>query len=325
MTQSEQMKAEWRAAAESGDIAALDALLGKGAEIDAIINSEGQTALIAAVRNNREDVARFLIGKDASVERQDIKGQTSLYNAVLGGNPDMVRLILAEKGSVTRGSISGVTPLMCAADTGRADIAGLLLDAGAPLEGRDTSGKTALAHAVAEKDDILREAAATGLDADAVISDVYEGHEATVRLLLSRGADVDARDNTRKTPLMWAAHRGHAAIVRLLLEADADIGDKDSGIMTALHWGALYEVDENVVTVLIEGGADLEAKDKNGAMPEKRAEDARNTRVAGLIKDERLRRVAAAVESARHAATVAMQEKLRHRAPKFRLKAGGPR
>ena len=45
-----------------------------------------------------------------------------------------------------------------------------------------------------------------------------QGHEAVVRLLLERGADIEAKDRDGRTPLQWAMRNGHEAVVRLLHE-----------------------------------------------------------------------------------------------------------
>lgn len=49
------------------------------------------------------------------------------------------------------------------------------------------------------------------------------GHEATVRLLLDRGASIEAKDNEyERTALYLATVRHHEATVRLLLERGAN-------------------------------------------------------------------------------------------------------
>jgi ankyrin repeat protein len=47
-------------------------------------------------------------------------------------------------------------------------------------------------------------------------------------LLLTRGADVDAKDRDGDTPLHDAAFRGHEKIVGLLLAHGADVGAKNN-------------------------------------------------------------------------------------------------
>ncbi|KAM3549052.1 hypothetical protein MY1884_008914, partial [Beauveria asiatica] len=87
-----------------------------------------------------------------------------------------------------------------------------------------------------------------------------EGQEAVVRLLLEKGAEIEAKDESGRTALGWAARQGHEAVVRLLLEKGAEIEAKESG-RTALWWAA-RQGHEAVVRLLLEKGANCEAKDE---------------------------------------------------------------
>jgi RNA polymerase primary sigma factor len=51
---------------------------------------------------------------------------------------------------------------------------------------------------------------------------IISGIESSVRLHITRGDDLNARDEKGQTPLMLAAHRNKAGICRLLLDAGAD-------------------------------------------------------------------------------------------------------
>ena len=57
----------------------------------------------------------------------------------------------------------------------------------------------------------------------ALIAAASEGHEAVVRTLISKGADVNARSANGTTALKIATKKGHKNVVRLLQEA----GEKD--------------------------------------------------------------------------------------------------
>ncbi|KAH7116377.1 ankyrin repeat-containing domain protein, partial [Dactylonectria macrodidyma] len=60
-----------------------------------------------------------------------------------------------------------------------------------------------------------------------------EGHRAcVVKLLLGKGADVDAKSEDGRTPLLWAVNRGHVAVVELLLEKSAEIESEDGNGQT---------------------------------------------------------------------------------------------
>jgi len=43
-------------------------------------------------------------------------------------------------------------------------------------------------------------------------------HEAVVKLLVDKGAELDSKSNNGRTPLLLAAGEGHEAVVKLLIE-----------------------------------------------------------------------------------------------------------
>ncbi|KAJ4168311.1 hypothetical protein NW754_013645 [Fusarium falciforme] len=75
------------------------------------------------------------------------------------------------------------------------------------------------------------------------------------------GHNIDSQ-----TPLLWAAMNGHEAVARLLLEKGADLEVKDRNGYTLLMLAAL-KGHEAVARLLLERGADLEAKIGNGNTP----------------------------------------------------------
>ena len=52
---------------------------------------------------------------------------------------------------------------------------------------------------------------------------VFNSHYHTAELLLSEGADVNARDIGKNTSLHWASQRGHVELVKLLATSGATI------------------------------------------------------------------------------------------------------
>lgn len=100
------------------------------------------------------------------------------------------------------------------------------------------------------------------------------GHVNLIRLLLQRGANPRAKSNLHEdppgtprhlTPLMLAAQSGNTLIAKLILEAGgkSTINDKEKNGACALIHSAINGNLE-LIKLLVENGADVDAKDHNG-------------------------------------------------------------
>ncbi|KAH6664496.1 hypothetical protein B0J14DRAFT_523182, partial [Halenospora varia] len=94
----------------------------------------------------------------------------------------------------------------------------------------------------------------------------YFGVKAVVKLLLDQGADVNLKDNYKRTPLHQASVNGHTKVVQLLLDQGADVNSKDSDGKTPLDLASASGHAE-VVQLLLDQGADVNSKDSYGRMP----------------------------------------------------------
>jgi ankyrin repeat protein len=125
---------------------------------------------------------------------------------------------------------------------------------------------------------------------------MYNPNIQAARLLLDRGAAVDARDEWGRTPLHWAASTGYIKAVELLLDRGADINAKDNDGLgsgtgswrqgygrTPLHYAA-YQCEPDVVKLLLGRGADVNAKDKGGRTPLDAASEEGHTKVVAIIR-----------------------------------------
>jgi hypothetical protein len=78
----------------------------------------------------------------------------------------------------------------------------------------------------------------------------YNGHEEVVRLLLDRGADINARNPAGVTAIMFAATESKLRVVNLLLERGADIKLRDGWGWTALDRARKYSGNPQVIALL---------------------------------------------------------------------------
>src|SRR5688572_26154698 len=84
-----------------------------------------------------------------------------------------------------------------------------------------------------------------------------------VKLLLERGANPNATSSTGATALMWAVT--DLEKVRLLVERGANVNARSTNLgRTALLIAAGYPGSVPVLSYLLDKGADLRAKDRNG-------------------------------------------------------------
>ena len=91
------------------------------------------------------------------------------------------------------------------------------------------------------------------------------GNLATMKLLLDKGADVNAPNRRKSTPLFWALH--DEAKVRLLLAAGAKVDARSNDGRTPLYLVASIPNSIPVLRLLLEKGADVNARLLTGATP----------------------------------------------------------
>ena len=99
--------------------------------------------------------------------------------------------------------------------------------------------------------------------AEALSAASFNGQTLLVGYLLDRGADPREGAGTGMTPLHWAANRGNVRTVRLLLERGAPLEAKNAfggTVLSGTVWSALHEMrDDHLATIeaLVDAGADV--------------------------------------------------------------------
>jgi ankyrin repeat protein len=234
------MNAELLKKSKWGHLDRVQQLLDGGAKIETK-NSVGNTALLLAIANSREPVARLLIERGANINVQNKKRETPLYVAIKVGLAPIIGVLL-ERGAdpnVAAGE-KNETPIHLATKMGDLATVQLLLERGVDINSRDNYGFTPLMQGVS--------------------------NEAMVRLLLERGADVNAQSDQKNTALLLATTGKLDNIAGILLDAGADINHKGYLGSSAIHMAVSYKKPATVL-FLLERGADVNIKDDQNRAP----------------------------------------------------------
>jgi uncharacterized protein len=260
---------------------------------------------------SRGDVAavRALIAKGADVNATDTDGTTPLHKAVWAGEPVVVEALLRAGAKASIANAFGMTAAYLAAEQGNAAILRRLLDAGAEPNTVDGSGDTLLMAAVRARDvETVRllvdrgarvETTEPELGHTALMWAVRADAAAIVKLLLERGAAIEGKTRVADrpaarppgtgggshgvgivrsgvppqgeqlptpggmTPLLFAARDGSLGAAEVLVGAKANLNAADPNGLTPLLM-AITNDQLAVAQLLVDRGADVRAADWYG-------------------------------------------------------------
>ena len=249
-------------AAANGSLDEVKRCLHDGEDIDQR-NSEGQSALLAAAKGKHWDVVDYLLDEGASVEG-DV-----FVDAAVSGNVKLVRSLLDRGVDVDSTDWLGNTALIKVVQRhdgyygdGPVVLVRLLLESGANVDSvytpylirtgiaekgdlgytRGDPETTALVYALQSSSRIAKMLIEAGADVNVgyyhngeyigAISYAQSDDE-VLRMMLERGADANTKDRVGHTLLMTASFQGRVGAVKLLIDHGADVGAKRKDGATA--------------------------------------------------------------------------------------------
>jgi ankyrin repeat protein len=194
--------AQRSAAAQIADFA-LAAVNDRDAEIKAMIargmdpntvGPDGNPVLLTAAREGSARAVDALLAAGAKPDVRNAFGDSPLLMAALHGRLEIARKLVAKGAPIDP---PGWTPLIYAATGGHDEMVAFLLEKGARIDATSPNGTSALMMAVRE--------------------DKFS----TAMLLISRGADVNLRNEAGATALAWAERSGDRELIERLKRAGA--------------------------------------------------------------------------------------------------------
>lgn len=235
-------------AAKAGDRDAVASLLQQGLDVNGW-SADGSAALHFAARVGDAELVDLLLAAGADVNAANRYGQAPLHIAMRQRHASLVERLLGAGSNAAQADGSGEPALLIATRLGARDIVELLLAHGAEVDIRDVHyGQSALMLAVRNENTAL---VARLLDAGADVNARSLAGEEQPRVLpgdvpvgTSQGVGINRSGlpdrgmrypiTGMKTPLLYATRAGNLELVRMLVEADADIEAADANGITPL-------------------------------------------------------------------------------------------
>lgn len=239
-------------------------------------NQSIQRSLQLAMNRNDFSMAWLLCQHGASLAIVDDKGRTFLHRAALSGNLPAVRFLVSHKAAVYTQDQKGFTPLHCGVLSCRDDIVAVLASQAtkpSQLDIRDNEGHTALSLATynrrtAAMKALICHGASCNISGQDGLTTVHLaaswGFLEEMGLLLNGGGDPNAIDDKCSTPLHQAivGHRAHPDLVTMLKEAGANLEARDKDCRTPLMLAAQLD-NHQLVSGLLKNGVDIDAENED--------------------------------------------------------------
>ena len=248
-TESEYHGTALRAASHEGHLGVVIALLDAGADINAPLTGNIGGPLRAAVAWRREKIVETLLhrGADANARLTPWGNPNKgvLAQAASKGATNIVGMLLAHGADPNL--IATKAALACARD----QIALMLIQHGAGVISHAASFGELLRLASRHGcDTVVRTLLDNGADANAQVPGAYYGNAnalqraakygkiGPVKMLISKGVNVNVQGGYLGNALQAAASRGHESVADLLLASGAHVNAQGGSFQTALHAAA---------------------------------------------------------------------------------------
>jgi len=238
-----------------------------------IRRNEGITPIHYGVIDNYTGLITFLLEKKVNLNLKSTSGATALHEAVRVGNIDIITMLLDNGSDVNSKDARGNTPLHTGIPSNvYNDVATMLLARGADPNLRDDHGDTPLHIAVTLNRSPEGVEALLRGGADVHIRNingktplyiaVQDHRTALIPLLLSRGSEIFAADNSGTTPFDISA-RANDGTFNLLITPET-VNQRDSAGNTMLHSAVRNRASPEQIAKILEQRALVDSRNRDG-------------------------------------------------------------
>ncbi len=202
-------------------------------------------------------------------------GDVRLVEAARNQDHKMIRSLVSQHADVNIRSDDGSTALLWAAHWNDLETADVLLRVGADANAVNDLGMTPLSQACVNASTELvalllnagaKPNTAVGTGETPLMTCAKSGSAAAIQMLIAHDAGVNAKESSQnQTALMWAAAEHHPDVVKILIEAHADLQAHTKQGFTALHFAA-REGDQESARLLLAAGVDVNIRTQPDAV-----------------------------------------------------------
>ncbi|XP_052089089.1 protein phosphatase 1 regulatory subunit 12A-like isoform X12 [Mytilus californianus] len=226
---------------------------------------DGCVFLAACSSGDRDEVLQ-LLKKGADINTSNIDGLTALHQACIDDNLDMVEFLVQHSADVDVCDNEGWTPLHATASCGFTEIARYLIKEGANVAAVNNDGDLPIDICEDEIMEQMLQEEMSKLDIDADAARQEEENqmlEDANKWLNNKSVKEKRHQKTGATALHVAAAKGYMKVISVLLQAGVDVNARDNDGWTPLH-AAAHWCQEEVCKALVDHMCDMEVKNNAG-------------------------------------------------------------
>lgn len=239
-----------------------------------IDDQDGDTPLILAIKYRNEKIVRTLLSHGANVNRTNNRGQTPLMIAIKDKfEVNIIDVLLMSGAKVNTRDNQGRTPIYYVLDKGNYSLIRRFIIYGAKLEVSDYDGFTPLMMAAKEVQDErtlkffnLEDINFNTKDENGMTALMYAARynkdQKVLNYLIDQGAHLNTTDNKGNNALAYAVQHNTYNIVQNLLNRGASLQQKNVGGKTPLYLAVESSRDIEMISLLVERGANVKTRDK---------------------------------------------------------------